>query len=172
MPRIVYSVAMSVDGFIADQHGGIQWLHAYNSDELGAFFAAVGAVVLGRSTFEQLLAQGPWPYPGRTALVVSSRPMSGLPEAVRSVPVAGLASALGALRGATNGDIWIIGGGRTAAACLDIGLLDELELYIVPHLVGRGVPLFVNESIPTRLQLLATLNLPKGVVMLRYARLR
>jgi len=161
---------MSADGFIADEEGRIDWLDAYNSEALGAFFAAVGAVVLGRATYEYLLTRGTWPYPGRPALVVSSRPLPWLPDQARAVTVEGLGSALSALRGDTKGDIWIIGGGKTARACLELDMLGALELYVVPHLVGKGVPLFTSKPAPGPLRLIGTCNLPKGVVMLRYAR--
>ena len=85
MARTVYYVAVSVDGFIADRDGGVGWLDAYSSPELGydAFLAQVGAVVIGRSTYEQMLTFGPWPYEGRDGLIVTSRPLPSQTPIVR-----------------------------------------------------------------------------------------
>src|SRR5262245_58918929 len=130
MPRTVYYSAVSVDGFIATSDGGVAWLEPFQSPDLGyeAFLATVGAVVLGRATYEQSLTFGPWPYEGRSGLVVTSRPIANLPPNIRAVTAAELPAALRELRAAAKGDTWIVGGGQTARACLDAGLLDELEL--------------------------------------------
>ena len=143
MSRIVYYAAMSADGFIADAEGGVAWLDPFNSPELGyeEFLAGVGAVVLGRTTYEQMLTFGPWPYGERPGVVVSSRTVPDLPPGVRSVTAAQLTDAMRELRTAVGGDVWIVGGGQTARACLEAGLLEELEIYVVPRVLGAGVPL-------------------------------
>jgi dihydrofolate reductase len=169
MSRTVYYAAISLDGFIATLDGGVAWLDPFNSPDLGyePFLAKVGAVVLGRATYEQALTFGPWPYPGRRGLVVTSRPVSALPPDVRAVTLAELPAALRALRASVAGDTWIVGGGQTASACLDAGLIDELELYLVPRLLGDGIPLLARQ--PAALTLRVARAFPSGVVMLRYA---
>ncbi len=168
--RTVYYVAVSADGFIADKEGGVHWLDPFNSPELGydAFLAKVGAVVLGRGTYDQALEFGPWPYEGRKGLIVTSHPIGDLPEGVVAVRPDGLTSAMARLRTEVSGDIWVVGGGQTGWLCLRGGLLDEIELYVVPVLLGDGIPLFMRHEAHARLELVATTPLPNGVVMLRY----
>jgi dihydrofolate reductase len=168
VPRTVYYAAVSADGFIADAQGGVAWLDAYNAPELGydQFLAGVGAVVLGRATYEQALTFGPWPYEGRQALVVSSKPIAKLPALARVVSAAELPGAIRAFD--TPKDRWIVGGGRTARIALDAGLIDELELYVVPHLVGQGVPLFAPGK-PAALKLLESMPFSNGIVLHRYS---
>jgi dihydrofolate reductase len=168
--RTVYYAATSLDGFIADVEGGVGWLERYNASELGyeAFLAKVGAVVLGRATYEQSLTFGPWPYEGRRGLIVTSRPIDGLPEGVRAVTTGELPAALADLRAQTTGEVWIVGGGKTARACVEAGLVDELELYVVPRLLGRGIPLLGERGVES-MKLLETRAFENGVVMLRYA---
>src|SRR5262245_40539482 len=134
MSRTVYYAAISVDGFIATPDGGIGWLDPFNAPELGydQFFAGVGAVVLGRTTYDQGLTCGSRPYACRQGLVVTSRPSAELPPGVRSVGADALPAALRELRACAHGDVWIVGGGQTARSCIDAGLIDELELYVVP----------------------------------------
>jgi dihydrofolate reductase len=169
MSRTVYYAAVSLDGFIATPDGGVDWLGPFNSPDLGyePFLAGVGAVVLGRATYEQALTFGPWPYPGRRGLVVTSRRISALPPDVRAITLAELPAALRDLRASVTKDTWIVGGGQTAAACLAAGLVDELELYLVPHLLGDGIPLLAHRS--ATLTLRETRAFSNGVVMLRYA---
>lgn len=171
MSRIVYYAAISVDGFIAASDGNVHFLAPFDPMALGyaEFFAKVQAVVLGRATYDQLLTFGPWPYPGRRGLIVTTRPLAELPEATRTVTPAELPEALARLRAETPGEVWIVGGGQTARACLDAGLIDELELYVVPCLVGAGIPLFAPSSQLLPLRLLATQSFASGVTMLRYA---
>jgi len=174
MPRTVYYAAVSLDGSIASPDGGVKWLDDFNSPDLGyeAFYEQVGAVVLGRATYDQALTFGPWPYSDRAGLLVTSRPVSDLPPGVRAVSPAQLPQALAELRAATSKDTWIVGGGRTARLCLDAGLLDELELYVVPRLLGDGVPLFERRDAFVRLELLETRSFSNGIVMLRQRVLR
>lgn len=171
MARTVYYAAVSVDGFIADGDGNVHWLEPYNAPDLGyeEFLATVRAVVLGRATYDQSLTFGPWPYPGRSGLVVTSRPIDALPERVRAVTPDELPAALATLRAEAEGVTWIVGGGKTAQACLAAGLIDELELYVIPCLLGSGIPLLAPSRDPVPLRLLATRSFANGITMLRYA---
>lgn len=171
MARTVYYVAVSVDGFIADRDGGVGWLDAYSSPELGydAFLAQVGAVVIGRSTYEQMLTFGPWPYEGRDGLIVTSRPLPSPPPRVRPVTVAELPAAIVELRKQTSRDVWIVGGGQTARECLSASLIDELELYVIPTLLGAGIPLLSHHASSIPLRLLDQHVFSGGVTRLRYA---
>jgi dihydrofolate reductase len=170
MNRTVYYAAVSADGFIARTDGGVEWLDPFNSADLGydAFLARVGAVVLGRTTYDQALTFGPWPYPGRDALVVTTRAIADLPGRTAAVTPDALPDALAALRRRADGDVWIVGGGQTARACLAAGLVDEVELYVIPRLLGAGIPLFSPVDELVGLRLLETRTFASGVVMLRY----
>lgn len=170
MSRTVYYAAVSADGFIAATDGSVGWLDPFNCPELGyeAFLAKVGAVVLGRATYEQTLTFGPWPYSGRLGLIVTTRPLAGLPEEVRAVTEAELPASLAAMQSQVRGDVWVVGGGMTARACLDGDFIDELELYVIPRLLGDGIPLFARRNAIVALELLQTLQFHNGVVKLRY----
>lgn len=170
MSRTVYYAAVSADGYIAETDGGVGWLEPFNSPDLGyeAFLAKVGAVVLGRATYEQSLTFGPWPYPGRLGLIVTTRPIAPLPEGVRAVSVAELPAALAGLQAQVKDDVWVVGGGLTARGCLDGGFIDELELYVIPRLLGDGIPLLAKRQAIVPLELIQTKPFHNGVVMVRY----
>jgi dihydrofolate reductase len=170
MSRIVYYAAVSADGFIADREGGVDWLEPFPSAQLGYddFLGRVGAVVMGRTTYEQMLTFGPWPYGRRPGLVVTSRPIDGLPPGVKAIPVSALPARLPALAVQGGGDTWIVGGASTAGACMEAGLVDELELYVVPRLLGKGVRLLDRAAGLVALRTEDTRAFENGIVMLRY----
>jgi dihydrofolate reductase len=166
----VYYAAVSVDGFIADAQGGVSWLDPFQSAELGyqVFLERVGAVVMGRNTYDQALSFGPWGYPGRRAMIVTTRPLTDLPELAELITPRGFPGALRALKREISGDVWIVGGGKTARIALDAGLVDELELYVVPRMLGNGVPLVAPGLALAPLKTMETKAFSNGVVRHRY----
>ena len=87
MARIVYYVAASLDGFIADSAGGVDWLPSGESNDYryAEFYAGVEALVMGRRTYDQALSFGEWPYPGKPAYVFTQSPPGDGPQGVQFV---------------------------------------------------------------------------------------
>jgi dihydrofolate reductase len=166
--RVVYFAAVSLDGFIAADDGGVDWLSGLGEGDGGydRFFAGVGSLVLGRTTFDQVLGWG-WPYGEKPAAVLTSSP---LPEdapasAFAASPSGDLTALVARLRESAPGAVWIVGGGRTANAFLQAGLLEEVELGVMPILLGSGIPLFPPEGGgPRRLELVRAAGSPGGMV--------
>jgi dihydrofolate reductase len=79
-----------------------------------------------------------------------------------------LASQLRPMRAEVDGDTWIVGGAKTARLCLNANLVDEIELHVVPHLLGDGIPLVERSNAPALLRLVETRSCANGVVRLRY----
>jgi dihydrofolate reductase len=169
--RIVYYVAASADGFIAAPDGGVEWLGDFSGVEYGydEFFAGVGSLVLGRTTFDQVLGWG-WPYGDKPAAILTGTP---LPESAPASAFAwsgdDAAELVERLRGEAPGGVWVVGGGRTAGLFLAEGVLEEIELTVMPLLLGRGIPLWPEEgSGHHRLELLRAYGFPNGAVHLHY----
>jgi hypothetical protein len=81
--RIHGFMGMSLDGYIADKEGGVGWLDRFQSVDYGydAFIAGIGAVVMGRATYDQAVGfPGGWPYGGKRGLTVTSRPLEDAPQ--------------------------------------------------------------------------------------------
>jgi hypothetical protein len=91
-----------------------------------------------------------------------------LPPLSRAVTLAELPTALAKLRIESSRDVWIVGGGQTARECLSSGLVDELELYVIPTLLGAGIPLLSLGTAHIPLRLLETHSFPNGITKLRY----
>jgi dihydrofolate reductase len=168
-PRRIAYLAMSADGYIADRHGQVGWLESFGAaPDFGfdAFLETVGALLMGRRTFDQLIGfGGAWPYGARPTIVLTHRALP--PNAPASARAANTEEVTQAMAGAA-GRVWIVGGGQTLALCLRRGLVDELQLFMMPILLGEGAPLSGQLHHSTRLALNAAETLPRGVVKLTY----
>jgi dihydrofolate reductase len=153
-------IAQTIDGFIADERGEVAFLDSFPGEDYGyaAFVATVDAVVMGRATYDHMMRSWGWSYPGKRAVIMTSRPIDDLPggaEASREPPAA-IAERFP--------DAWIVGGGRTIASFLEAGLVREARLFTVPVLLGRGVRLFPDQTPGQGLGLVAVRGHPSGVV--------
>lgn len=168
MGSTVAYVAASLDGFIATKGGDIGWLEAFNTEDYGyeAFLGGVDRVVMGRATYDQLRGFGAWPYAGLEALVATRRPLADPPPGVAAWT--GGAAALARHLATRPGRSWVVGGGRLVAGLLEAGGLDELDLFVMPVLLGEGVALFPGARPGGALRLLHTASWPNGVVRLCY----
>lgn len=173
MARILGYIASSLDGFVADAGGGLDWLFAYNDMDLGEygygrFLARIRTVVMGRATYDFLVQAGVgWPYAAQRAYVVTSRPIAAPlgPLELRQDVDALIAE----LRALADGDVWMVGGGQLQMAFLERGALDEIEVYVMPELIGGGAPLFPPTGLRKSPRLLSARALDRGCVRLHYA---
>lgn len=173
MGKIVLYVAMSVDGYLADQRGGVDWLVGDGSepDAPGSypiFLDTVDAIVMGWTTYHQLvteLSPDSWPYEGRPCHVVTHRKEENQ-EGVFFWN-GELTVLVDKLKGEHEGNIWICGGASVAGQLLKEGRIDRLWLSIIPTVLGKGVRLFPELSQELPLKLVGTEHW-NGIVDLVY----
>ncbi|HEU4699359.1 MAG TPA: dihydrofolate reductase family protein [Gemmatimonadales bacterium] len=170
MRPVRYNVAASLDGFITDAGGGFDWIPHDPAVDFDALFAKVDTVLLGRRSWETVQAMGGGAWPAGARIYVFSRTLT--PEATPDVHVVAedAAAVVAALRAEPgDGEIWLFGGGTLAATLFAAGLVDRVEVTVVPVLLGAGTPL-VAAGIPrTTLELTGTTRYPSGLVTLAYA---
>lgn len=168
--KISVFVGTSVDGFIARPNGALDFLppgggepHGYNE-----FIATVDVIVIGRKTFETVLAMEAWPYAGKRVVVLSSRPIDASKAGGAVEQMAGAPAEIVAQLEATGARHLYIDGGITIQGFLRVGLVQSLVITRVPVLIGQGVPLF--GALPNDLQLrhVATRNYASGLVQSEY----
>ncbi len=182
VPKVSIFLAQSLDGYIARDDGGLDWLDLANrrvpaGEDCGfaRFFASTDVVVLGRKSFEKVLEFPTWPYADRPIVVLSRKP-EGLtvPESLRgSVRVladepAALVRRLG-IEG--FGHIYL-DGGQVVQSFLGEGLVDELTLTVIPVLLGSGLRCFGELREDQSFRLLNSRAFEFGYVQLTYARAR
>jgi dihydrofolate reductase len=170
MSEIVLYIAASLDGYIAEEDGGIGFLKPFeesgNDYGYAEFLQSLGAVVMGSRTYEQVLGFGlpEWPYKGLDTYVCTQRqlPTDADPRIkLWNRSVAELATVL------PEGRTWLVGGGQLIDSFNQAGLIDRLMLAVIPVFVGRGIKLLTQP--PTRkLHLENFEKFSDGVVMLDY----
>jgi len=169
MGRVRFYVATSLDGFIADREGGVDWMAPYDARLYGyeAFVAEIGALVMGRRTYELIHAVGDWPYADKRVYVISSQALEAPPHGV-VLASNGIAGALKSAREGTMDDIWVVGGAVTMQSALDANLVDVMEIFLVPVLLGAGLSLLNELKRSQTLTFDGIEAYPDGVVKLRY----
>jgi len=166
---VIAYVAVSLDGFIAEADGGVDFLEGFDSDEYGYddFLSGIDALIMGATTYEQVLGFG-WPYGELPSLVLTNRDLESPEGAHVSFARVPTGEAIRAYAAGFTQGVWVVGGGEVIVAGLDDGAIDTLELYVMPVVLGAGVPLFPRKY-RGALTLEATQSFSNGVVMLRYS---
>ena len=176
---VIYSMSVSVDGFIADREGAFDWTAP--SDELFRFHlervGELGGYLLGRRLYEAMLVWDTDPSlrvdDARSAFadvwsaipkIVFSRTLDSVQGNAR-LAEASLAEEIAA----TDKDV-AIGGAGLAAAAFELGLVDELRMFRYPVVVGGGTPFLPPVTAAVPLHLIETRTFGSRVIYERYRR--
>lgn len=169
-----YSVASSLDGFVAAPGDDLDWLLQFGFEPFqehhDRFFAGVGALVMGSTTYEWLLAHDDtWAYPDLPTWVFTTRELP-VPDGAEVHFVSGsVADHQSVLeRAAGERDVWVVGGGLLAAQYQQAGLLDELRVTVMPIALGAGAPLLPVAAPTPVFELVGTTPFVGGAVELHY----
>ncbi|WP_339221337.1 dihydrofolate reductase family protein [Paenibacillus sp. FSL H8-0332] len=168
--KVVLYIAMSLDGYIARPDGSVDWLYEIegNGGDNGysEFYGTVGSVVMGRNTYEEVLKLADeFPYADKPAFVLTR---SGQPPAPHVVFTGeSIDRLIPRLQQTSEGKVWIVGGGLLVQSVLKLQLLDELQIALIPTILGEGIPLFPSGTVPENLTLTHTERMGQ-IVMLHY----
>ena len=169
--RTTYYVAASLDRFIAGSKGELDWLPMDVDYGFHEFLASVDGVVMGARTYEMIRTFGKWPYGELPGWVFSTDPEGPALPQVQFVS-GRVRPVLEQIRGSGIDHLWLVGGGTLARSFVDEGAVDEWRLFVIPILLGGGIPLLAGESRGSRtdLELAGERSFENGVVELRYRR--
>jgi dihydrofolate reductase len=164
-------IGTSLDGFIARANGELDFLPPGGGEPHGyeEFMATVDTLVIGRKTFETVLAYPTWPYGDKRVVVLSSRlvDFSGVRGGVVE-QIAGSPAEIVAKLAASGAKHLYVDGGVTIQRFLRAGLIQRLTITRVPVLIGEGIPLFGALAQDIRLRHVATRHYPSGLVSSEY----
>lgn len=166
---VVASLAVTLDGFVCRPDGAVDYLDAYPLEgfDFDAWAARVGALVMGRTTYVQTVGWG-WIWGDRPTLVLTSASDLPVPDGAditfRSAPTG---EAIAEFSAATDKRLWVFGGGNVVTAGLLSGVVDTLDITVVPEAIGEGIPLF-TEPFSGPMRPLAAIPFENGAIRLVY----
>lgn len=171
MPHLIHYVASSLDGYIADADGSLDWLPELTDDcDLGYadFLRTIDALLMGRRTYEQARSLDEWPHAGQFVRVWTRQPLEDPPAGVAAV--AGTSrQVLDGLDAEGFGRVWLVGGAELAEALRKEGLIAEWIISLIPRTLGAGTPLFGGEE--EGLRVASVESFPGSVTQLHLLRL-
>lgn len=171
--RLVAYMAVSLDGYIADSDGGVDWLNEIPDSEgddhgWAEFMAGIDALLMGANTFKVVQGFGVWHY--EKPVFVASRSMVEVPEGYEDkieLIQGDIAGMVAELEKRGHESIYV-DGGLLVQRCLETELLNEMIITRIPIILGGGIPLFAVEGPRVKLRHVATKVLGAGMVQSHY----
>ncbi len=153
MTKILVYIASSLDGYIARENGDIDWLPEITESGYGAFYKSVDTVIMGKTTYDQVLTFGEYPYKDKKSFVFT-RTNQNKDENAEFVSDVEKFVKDGFPNAGEN--IWLVGGAQIISSFLKQRVVDEIIISVIPILLGKGIPLFKNIENETKLELIKT----------------
>ena len=169
MRQVRYSVAMSLDGYIAGPNGEADWIVMAPEIDFAEIFSRYDTLLMGRKSYRAMQAAGGYESvsPDMQSIVIS-RTMrqadhSNFTIANDAIPF------VTELKQKPGKDIWLFGGGELFHSLLTAGLVDGIDVAVIPILLGRGIPLLPTPAPRATLKLTShRLYKNSGIVLLEY----
>ena len=169
MRKVIYGGACSLDGFLTDRDGAIDWLHFSKDVEqiMARTWGSADTLLFGRKTWEVAAAQGGGgSMPGVNAYIFS-RTLTKDPKGAELVST-DAGDFVRALKAQPGKDIIVMSGGNLAASLLQAGVIDEIGFNVHPVLLGAGTPAFLDPGLRVKLELFECRALDGGCVFVNY----
>ncbi len=172
MSKVIIYIAASLDGYIARKNDDISWLDAYQKvgEDYGYanFIKTIGTAIMGARTYAQSLKHPERMLKMKT-YVLSHKQMPVQDGFDVTFYKGNLKKLVEKIKTENEKDIWIVGGGKVVSSFLNEGLVDEVLHFVVPVLIGNGIPLYSTSLKETKFMLLESKKYKSGIVKLHYA---
>jgi len=153
MPKIIVYIATSLDGYIAREDGSIDWLPESAESGYDAFYKSIDAVIMGKTTYDQVLTFGEYPYKDKKSFVFTTTNQK------KNENVEFVSDVNKFVKDGFNGmgkNIWLVGGAQIITSFLKQKAVDEIIVTIIPVILGKGLSLFKNTGNEIKLELIKT----------------
>jgi dihydrofolate reductase len=169
--NVVLFIAMSLDGYIAEENGDISFLSLVNTPQedygYNNFLATIDTVILGRKTYDKVLTLvDKIPYKDKRCIVLSRS--NHEKDNTMEYYNGDVDKLIERLREKEGKDIFVDGGSEVVQEFLKKKIIDIFCISIIPVLLGKGISLFGSSSPPQNLQLLSCKSYNSGLVQLWY----
>ena len=162
MCKVTLFIAMSLDGYIADKDGGVDWLNGQeedgeNMDTYSEFIKTIDTIIMGWNTYHQVITElspEEWIYPEQVSFVITHREIPST-ERIRFTSESPC-DLVKRLREEEGNGIWICGGASIVRQLMETDLIDTLHISVIPTLLGDGVRLFGPLEKEQKLRLVKT----------------
>ncbi|MGY3779592.1 dihydrofolate reductase family protein [Isobaculum melis] len=157
--KVICFIAMSLDGYIANQQGSFAFLEettGLGDNGYTEFIANVDTVIMGNTTYQQVaeLTEGAYPYAGLENYVLTRNQSNTKDQNVTFIHDQSL-QFVKDLQQQPGKDIWLVGGNQVIELFQQADLVDEWIVTVAPWLLGKGIPLFGKMNQTERLELLS-----------------
>ncbi|MEM6261263.1 MAG: dihydrofolate reductase family protein [Bacteroidota bacterium] len=168
---IILYIAMSLDGYIAGPNDDLTFLDAVQveGEDYGytQFYDTVDTVIMGRKTYDVVKGLGvPQPHAGKETYILTRTPKPS--EENVHFYTGSIVELIAQLKSTEGKNVFIDGGSQTVHRLLTAHLIDELVVSVIPVLLGKGIPLFIEGRPLARLKLQNSKAYPTGLVQLHY----
>ena len=162
MRKVTLFIAMSLDGYIADKDGGVDWLNGQeedgeNMDTYSEFIKTIDTIIMGWNTYHQVITElspEEWVYPEQISYVITHREIPST-ERIHFTSESPC-DLVKRLREEEGNGIWICGGASIVRQLMETDLIDTLHISVIPPLLGAGVRLFGPLEKEQKLRLVKT----------------
>ncbi|MWV42442.1 dihydrofolate reductase [Paenibacillus sp. HJL G12] len=170
--KVVLYIAMSLDGYIALPDDSVEWLNDVKGDGgdngYADFYGTVGTVIMGRLTYDIVLKLSKdFPYADIPCYVTTRHPSRFGNTSHATFTDEALTELVPRLKAQSEDAVWLVGGGQMVQAFMKEGLLDEAIIAVIPKVLGRGIPLFPEGTLPSTFEL-RDVEQRGDIVMLHY----
>ena len=174
MPKTIFYAAVSLDGYLAGPGGDMSWAEKYldSGEDYGwaALLGSCGSALMGRNTFEFEQDAG-------ADRILPTYVVTGSPFAFDGANLPGVTFVSGDLSAIIQRildehpqDIFVYGGAVLVNSLIGAGLLDEMQLFIAPDVLGDGIRLF-SDGVTSKFVLENTKKFPSGLTQMTYSKL-
>ncbi|QIP15002.1 dihydrofolate reductase [Spirosoma aureum] len=169
MRTIKLFIATSLDSYIAGPNGEIDWLFTEGEYGYSAFMERIDTTLMGNETYKLTKTFGDFPYKDLTNYVFTRNTVH--PEEPYVQFVSGdIAAFVQSLKEQNGNDIFLVGGGYVNTVLLNAGLIDELQIFVHPIILGNGIPLFQPTETRHNWTFVASKSYERGLVELKYVK--
>ena len=145
MSYVILQLAVTLDGYIARIDNRVDFLDEIDesfTSRFKSFLISIDTIIMGKKTYEVMLTLGDFPFKDKMIYVLSSQ-KSVNPDSFVTFTSENTINLVKRL----EGNIWLFGGAKTIQSFLKDDLVDEMQLFIIPKMIGEGIPLFLEQKI-------------------------